>query len=122
MLCSKLHCQKGFRLKHLFYKIREPEPFRQRRSTPATRTAAELHKVTPPGCCGANMAHIRQSRPDPGLGVQVKLLTTLEVVLFSLGRGPEPSRQRRSTPATRTDPAARPCQWANFLSCRHFLT
>jgi len=33
------------------------------------------------------MAHIRQSRPDSGLGVQVKVLTAFYVVPSSLGRG-----------------------------------
>jgi len=33
------------------------------------------------------MAHIRQSRPDSGLGFQVKVLKIFYVVLFSLGLG-----------------------------------
>ena len=33
----------------------------------------------------ANMAHARQSRPDSGLGLQVKVLQTVEVVPSSLG-------------------------------------
>ena len=32
-----------------------------------------------------NMAHMRQSRPDSGLGFQVKVLTTIQGVPFSLG-------------------------------------
>ena len=44
----------------------------------------------------ANMAHTRQARPDLGLGIQVKVLKTFEVVRFSLGRvHPEYSRARR---------------------------
>ena len=35
------------------------------------------------------MAHIRQSRPDYGLGFQVKVLRTFQVVPFSLGSGSE---------------------------------
>ena len=35
--------------------------------------------------CRANMAHIRQSRPDSGLGFQVHVLTLFEVVPSSLG-------------------------------------
>ena len=35
----------------------------------------------------ANMAHVRQSRPDPGLGFQVKVVSTFEVVPSSLGSG-----------------------------------
>ena len=35
------------------------------------------------------MAHIRQSRPDYGLGVEVEVLTTFRVVPFSLGSGEE---------------------------------
>ena len=37
--------------------------------------------------CRANMAHIRQSRSDSGLGVQMKVLRTLSVVPSSLGNG-----------------------------------
>ena len=33
----------------------------------------------------ANMAHVRQSRPGPGLGFQVKVLNTLAGVPSSLG-------------------------------------
>jgi len=36
----------------------------------------------------ANMAHIRQSRPDRGVGVQVKVIVTFYNVLFLLGCGP----------------------------------
>ena len=32
-----------------------------------------------------NMAHTRQSRPDSGLGLQVNVLHTVEVVPSSLG-------------------------------------
>ena len=35
------------------------------------------------------MAHIRQSRPDYGLGFEVEVLTTFEVVPFSLESGEE---------------------------------
>jgi len=34
-------------------------------------------KVRPTPCCRANMAQIRQSRPDYGLVLQVKVLETL---------------------------------------------
>ena len=37
--------------------------------------------------CRANMAHVRQSRPDSGPVVQVKVLNPLQGVPFSLGRG-----------------------------------
>ena len=37
--------------------------------------------------CRANMAHIRQSRPDSNLGFQVRVLTIFLVVPFSLGSG-----------------------------------
>ena len=36
------------------------------------------------GCCRANVAHIRQSWPDSGLGVQVKVLEAFSVVPSSL--------------------------------------
>jgi len=35
------------------------------------------------------MAHTRQSRPDSGLGFQVQVLKTCQVVLSSLGSGRE---------------------------------
>jgi len=37
--------------------------------------------------CRANMAHIRQSRPDSGLGFQTKVIVTFEVVPSSPGSG-----------------------------------
>ena len=37
--------------------------------------------------CLANMAHIRQSRPESGLGFQVNVLQLLQVVPSSLGSG-----------------------------------
>ena len=37
--------------------------------------------------CRANMAHIRQSRPHSGFGVDVKVLHTFLVIPLSLGRG-----------------------------------
>ena len=37
--------------------------------------------------CRANMEHIRQSRPDSGLGFQVKVRKTFQVVPSSLGSG-----------------------------------
>ena len=39
----------------------------------------------------ANMEHIRQSRPNSGLGFQVKVLETFKVALYSLGSGTAPS-------------------------------
>jgi len=41
---------------------------------------------TPPPPGGhASMAHIRQSRPDSGLGIKTKVLKTVRVVAPSLG-------------------------------------
>ena len=39
------------------------------------------------GRCRANMAHVRQSGPDSGLGIEVKVLDTVCVVACSLGSG-----------------------------------
>ena len=39
----------------------------------------------PPPRCRANVAHIRQSRPDPGLGFEATVLEQLQVVFFSPG-------------------------------------
>ena len=41
-----------------------------------------------PGRCRANMAHIRQSRPDSGRGFQVEVLKTYQVVPSSRRSGP----------------------------------
>jgi len=47
-----------------------------------------LAALLPPGARSrANMAHIRQSRPDSGLGFQAKVLERCQVVRSSLGRG-----------------------------------
>ena len=43
----------------------------------------EFHESRSP----ANMANIRHSRPDPGLGVQVEGMNTVEGVPFWRGRG-----------------------------------
>jgi len=37
--------------------------------------------------CAANVARIRQSRPDYGLGLQVRVLKTFQFVPASLGSG-----------------------------------
>ena len=50
--------------------------------------------------CRVNVAHIRQSRPDSGLGVRIKVLQTFGVVALSLGSG-------RPTPGTHMVAAGR---------------
>ena len=45
------------------------------------------------------MAHIRQSRPDAGRGVQVKVLETFQVVDSSLGSEKAGSVRKSSSPA-----------------------
>ena len=42
--------------------------------------------------CQANMAHMRQSRPDSGLGFQIKVLKTFSVVPSWLGREAHPTQ------------------------------
>ena len=44
-------------------------------------------RVSIRGRCRANMAYIRQSRPDSGLGFQVKVVEAFQLVLSSLGSG-----------------------------------
>ena len=44
------------------------------------------------------MAHMRQSRPDYGLGFEVQVLTTFRLVPFSLGSGEEAHWHYRGTP------------------------
>jgi len=46
------------------------------------------------------MAHIRQSRPDSGLGFQVKVLTTFQVDPSSRGSGMVRIRQLYTNPST----------------------
>jgi len=47
--------------------------------------------------CRANMAHARQSRPDSGVGVQVKGLETFQVVPSLLGSGTKVISKRNLT-------------------------
>ena len=75
-------------------KERERERERKRASETARARARECAKAGPPDPgrsphhhSQANIAHIRQSRPEPGLGFQVKPPETLEVVSFSVGSG-----------------------------------
>ena len=44
--------------------------------------------------CRANVAHLRQSRPDYGLGFQVKFLKTFQVVPFSFATPVRRERKR----------------------------
>ena len=91
--------------------------------------------------CPANMAHIRQSRPDYGLGCQVKVVetlnvvpsstfkvvpsSTLKVVPSSLGSGTRDCTQRDGSGAENADlrtsrlPFARA---APARHCTHYLT
>jgi len=48
------------------------------------------------------MAHMRQSRPDSGLGFQVKVLRTIQVVAASLGSGKGISQSNRISNLIRT--------------------
>ena len=50
-------------------------------------SAGDVVVLLRPGRRRANMAHIRQSRPDSGLGVQVKVLETFQIVPSSLRSG-----------------------------------
>jgi len=54
----------------------------------AACTPPPIH-FTNPIRCEANSAHMRHSRPDSGLGSQVKALTPFSVVASSLGSRPE---------------------------------
>ena len=59
--------------------------------------------VTSRSCCRANMAHIRQSRPDSGLGFRVQFIETFWFVSSSLGSGcvnPAGGRNREGKRAT----------------------
>ena len=47
-----------------------------------------VHQTLGTNRCRANMAHIRQSMPDSGLGFQVKVRITFQVIPSSLGSGP----------------------------------
>ena len=61
------------------------------------RSAARpFHRCDPsslvPDRCRANMAHVRQSRPESSLGFQVTVLKPCEVVPSSLGSGRRKAR------------------------------
>ena len=60
--------------------------YQQARGVPASSTSL-LRSIEPKSRCRPNMAHIRQSRPDSGLGFQVKFVKTFQVVPFALGSG-----------------------------------
>ena len=57
-----------------------------------------------PDRCRTNVAHIRQSSPDSGLGLKAKVFKTYEVIPFLLDSGPTPQpvpfacRQERCPP------------------------
>ena len=59
-------------------------------SLPRSVTPISTHR------CQANMAQIRQTRPDSGLGFQVKVLKTFEVVPPSLGSGTQVAERTHS--------------------------
>ena len=68
-----------------------------------TKAVSEDEVVNPqpqnsiPHHCRANMAHIRESRPDIGLGFKAKVLQTIEGVPFLHGNGPQTSYLEPST-------------------------
>ena len=67
----------------------------------------------------ANMAHIRQSRPDSGLGFQVKGLVTFQAVPSSLGSGrsiPEPAQNHVQGTTDNLRPVFRLCNFASGKS------
>ena len=77
--------------------IRPPDEMENASKGPASVSVSAGDVVMPlrSGRCQANVAHIRQPRPDSGLGVQVKVLQTLQVVPSSLGSGPGNDFDRR---------------------------
>ena len=63
-----------------------PHPIRLLVARPLPELSSASQHLTP--CrCRADSPHMRQSRPDVGLGFQVKVLNPFEIGLFSLGRG-----------------------------------
>jgi len=60
------------------------------------------------------MAHIRQSRPDCGLGFHVKVLKTFQAVPVSPGSGEERSRKTEKKEEDKYTEAAR--SWAMAAS------
>ena len=67
-------------------------------SSDGERLHDEGHDVDVYHRCRANMASIRQSRPDSGLGFQVKALKNFLVVPSSLERGTSGDRVRARPP------------------------
>ena len=55
------------------------------RGTPPVEPTNPESITNPNFRCRANSAHIRQSRPDSGLDLHLKVLKTFQVVPFSLG-------------------------------------
>jgi len=55
---------------------------------------SEMQQVYSGARCRANVAHVRQSRPDPGLDFQVNVLETCCGVPSSLGSDLERERMR----------------------------
>ena len=66
------------------------------RGTPVVQkprtTPSEHSPLLLPERCRADLARIRHSRPDSGLGFQIKALTTFKVAPFRLGSGPAPQQ------------------------------
>jgi hypothetical protein len=71
-----------------------PEPgYESLNPTPETRCIKKNEsetRRTRPLRCRADVAHIRQSGPDSGLGFKVKVLSKFQVVASSLGSGEYP--------------------------------
>ena len=59
-------------------------PYRRTMPRILGRGAISYERGSPVGRCRANVAHTRQSTPDPGLDFQVNVLTTFEVDASSL--------------------------------------
>ena len=85
------------------------QPNRIRSATPRTLEwfgAMHQRPIIPPRApmppyslrCRANMPHVRQSRPDSGLGVQAKVLEPFSVVPSLLGSGTRASGFRLRVP------------------------
>ena len=68
----------------------DPHPYPHHHPHTYNKHPAQEYPAMP--CCRANMAHIRQSRPDSGLDLLVKVLKPCSVVPSSLGSGPHSAR------------------------------
>ena len=79
MLCSSSFAQRFSPQVHLYY---YDDPNIQQCLLPETHDCTRFRRLL-----SSEYAHVRQPRPDSGLGFQVEVLQTFQAVTFPLGSG-----------------------------------